>query len=276
MPTGYTIAEVMIVLAVTGALFVSAMGLISGQQGRTQFTQDVRKVETDIRDVMNDVSTGYYPNVTSLKCTVGGSAPTIVSNPSPGTDILGTNEACIYVGQALQFRSNLYVRHSIVGLRRDPATGLESANIVNAKIRSATPQNGSDTTPDATQTFNIPAGMRVGWVRYNGAQDIGTIAFIGEFAGLNATNLLQSKAGKQVDLVPVKASLLTDNKRQAAKSISDLTTVQVLASKEIIDKNPSTGISLCLTNESQQAIIVIGGDDLSVGTRLTISGGNCP
>lgn len=59
---GYTIVEVMIFLVVSGALLVSVLGVIGGQQQKTRFQTGVRDFESQMQDMINDVETGYYPN----------------------------------------------------------------------------------------------------------------------------------------------------------------------------------------------------------------------
>lgn len=96
---GYTIVEVMIFLAISGALFVSASALISGRQERTMFQQSVNTTSQTLEDILNDVSTGYYPSNNDFKCTNSGGSPTL----SVGGSQQGTNQGCIFSGKLLSF-----------------------------------------------------------------------------------------------------------------------------------------------------------------------------
>src|SRR4051812_35553772 len=93
---GYTIIEVLIVLAVTGVLLASALRLISGQQARTEFSQSIRDVQSQINDVMNNVSSGYFATGGKVGCTTSSSGPTLSSTPPSGGS--GTSKDCILIG----------------------------------------------------------------------------------------------------------------------------------------------------------------------------------
>ncbi len=101
---GYTIIEVIIVLTVSSALFISALVTYNQQNRRTQFTESVNTFAQNIQDVLNDVETGFYPTTNGFSCSVSGTgAPTINTTVSANQ---GTNTDCIFVGRAIQFAPN--------------------------------------------------------------------------------------------------------------------------------------------------------------------------
>lgn len=94
---GYTITEVMVVLAVSAVMFSAIVLAFSGRQGRVEFSQSVRDYEAQLQSVMNEVATGYYQS--NLKCTLdGGGNPSI---SSAVTADAGTNSACIFAGKVV-------------------------------------------------------------------------------------------------------------------------------------------------------------------------------
>jgi type II secretory pathway pseudopilin PulG len=99
---GYTIVEVLIVLAVTGGLMVSIMTMISGQQRKTEFTTSARDLENKLQDVFNDVDTGFYNANGQLKCDNPGYTGPAISAATTG---IGTNDGCIFLGKAIRFYS---------------------------------------------------------------------------------------------------------------------------------------------------------------------------
>jgi prepilin-type N-terminal cleavage/methylation domain-containing protein len=117
---GFTIIEVMIVLAVSAVLLTAVLATIKGEQNRTQFIQAMRDIDSKIQDSLNDVSTGNYahvfnggtgatPNKNNTRtCSVSGAPPTpSLGGFSGAPDVTpGINKNCLFLGEALQFSTN--------------------------------------------------------------------------------------------------------------------------------------------------------------------------
>jgi type II secretory pathway pseudopilin PulG len=106
--SGYTIIETIIFLAVSSALMASAMAVISGKQDRTRYTQTVATFEQELKDTLNDVSTGYYPNSGNFSCVkesfpAGRNNIKTLNITSPGNKEQGANSECIFLGKAIEF-----------------------------------------------------------------------------------------------------------------------------------------------------------------------------
>lgn len=110
---GYTIVEVLIFLAVSGALLVSAGVVINGRQERTRFAQAVDDVGLTLQDYFNDVSTGYYPNNNNLFCSSELGGLTLQTMGSLGT---GTNAQCVFSGKLFNFPTGTagYTAYTVV------------------------------------------------------------------------------------------------------------------------------------------------------------------
>ncbi len=94
---GYTITEVMIVLAVSALMFVAIAVTFSGRQGRVEFNQAVRDYEGRLQSIMNEVAAGYYQS--DYRCTLDGAGyPSISTGVAANA---GTNEDCIFVGKVV-------------------------------------------------------------------------------------------------------------------------------------------------------------------------------
>lgn len=57
---GFTIVETMIVLGITGVLFVSVSLLISGQTERYRYRDSMYRLQQQVQDQINDVQTGQF------------------------------------------------------------------------------------------------------------------------------------------------------------------------------------------------------------------------
>lgn len=102
-PGGYTIIEVMIFLAVSAVLMVSAMKLITGKQAQVDFTQKARDTQSQLQTWLSQVSAGF-PGVdlTQDHCTAPANGRPIVQSGPPPTGSTYT-PTCVYLGKAIQF-----------------------------------------------------------------------------------------------------------------------------------------------------------------------------
>lgn len=120
---GYTIVEALIFLVVSASLFASVIGVYSVQNRRTQFYQSVQSFDQKIRDLLNDVDTGFYPTLNNITCTAAGSTVTITQEPAEQ----GKNQDCVFAGKVLQLTPNsgTYDIYTLAGARQ--ATTIDDA-----------------------------------------------------------------------------------------------------------------------------------------------------
>lgn len=143
--SGFTIVETMIVLAVTSAMFIVAMLAFNGQQEKTRFTQANRDFESKMRDIANDISTGYFPDQSGVQCSASGTGVSFV--PS-GSAQQGTNDQCIFLGKAVRLTGctggckNLAIE-VVAGRRQD--SGEEVTTLAQARPTVATAYSDSYT-----------------------------------------------------------------------------------------------------------------------------------
>lgn len=165
--TGYTIIEVMIVLAVSGGLLASVATMISGQQRRTEFSIATRELESKIQDVFNDVETGVISNNGQLKCTVTGAASPVIENAGPGV-----SGQCIFVGKAIQFykdSAGLLSQYGVINV-----VGRREYEDADGKIRTVTSLENAKTVPfyidgsskNTVDTGSLVNGLQLSKIRY--------------------------------------------------------------------------------------------------------------
>jgi type II secretory pathway pseudopilin PulG len=140
---GYTIIEVLVVIGISSFMFVVVAISFGGRQQQIQFTQGVRDFDSKLSDIINDVSTGYYPDFDTPCNIQGGTGPN--RRPNPGSGILyeiGENPDCVLIGKTIQFTpivnnginddSELYNVFNVVGLRTN-SSGANPTTLTESK-----------------------------------------------------------------------------------------------------------------------------------------------
>jgi len=172
--SGFTIVEILIFLAVSSLLLVGAFSLITGQQARTEFSQSIRDIQTQIDDVINTVASGYYATTADFECHWDIAGPQITALSKER----GTNQGCIFVGRAMQFvvDSGSFKVDNIIGLQyKDNVTKTPATSLADAKPVLHDPSD------DRTLLY----GLKTRWIKYEAAgtgtgpvTDTNTAAFI--------------------------------------------------------------------------------------------------
>jgi type II secretory pathway pseudopilin PulG len=257
---GYTIIETLIFLAVSGAMVVSVMILISGQQGRTEFIQTVRNFEAEVQDIANDVSTGYasYDFGSINVCYIDGSGVHF------GAAVPAGSQRCVFIGRAIQFAPDGDTKkvaiYTLVGKQRD-SSGQEVSSLATA---------GPLTLP-TVETKSIGVDITTDRFKCNSCspQDIGTVSFFTTFHQYNSGSL--TSGNSNADVVAVRNTSLGQASAAARTAIATTANLSQI--------NPASGVSVCLRSggSNQHAIIRIGGTQGgSLTVHSTINAGACP
>ncbi|HSX35894.1 MAG TPA: prepilin-type N-terminal cleavage/methylation domain-containing protein [Patescibacteria group bacterium] len=257
---GFTIVEVLIVLAITGLMFVSAATLISGKQNQTAFDQAAQQVESQIQQIINDVSIGYYPNNSDFACD--GSNPATWPQISAGANQQGTNSGCILLGKAIQFQVQGTSPEEFAVM---PIAGLQK-NISGQDVQLLSEARPIAIDPSITQKA-LQSGLTTLFMYYNtGASNVnvGEVAFVGSLASYSGGAIVSGS--QQVNVIPV------DNTNLGANIPSTESMLKTKLPTSPI--NPKNGVSICFVSgtTNQSALIVIGGNRHTLGVTLTIKG----
>lgn len=267
---GFTIIEVLIVLAVTGMLFVSAALLIAGRRAQTEFNQAIRQVQSQIQQVINDVATGYFPNTNSFQCSAGGSGPVLTSGS--GTQ-QGANSGCIFLGKAIQFgvtntTPQQFAIFTIAGNQKTSG-GNEVTSLAEAHPKAVAPSTSQANVPNITVGQPLLGGLTAIKMWYmNGAvpRPVGVVAFTNSLASYNSGTIVSGS--QQVNVVPLDDnqinSTLDRTNAQAAEAIN--------ASLATSTLNPSSGTFICFKSggTNQSGLITIGNQGRQLSVTLTI------
>lgn len=259
-PLGYTIVEVMVVLAVSGVMFLIAASFINGKQATTSFQQGVNEMASRLQGVIEDVTDGHYSDVPFTCTQNAGGDLQIVS----GTAKQGTNSPCVFLGKMIHFSlpgnptNTQYEILSLAGARQTTGGGIVT-DLSTANVREIPFLTTQQTVPQSLQIDGMD-------IFASGPQDKNFA--IGFIQGLGSANGQYYASGAQtVRMVyaPVSAN------HDVITSIRTLT-------------NDAQKVTICLTDGTRFAHFTIGGlasdatdnsSQLAVNTSLADSGNVC-
>ena len=277
-PHGFTIIEVLIVLAVTSGLLFASGLLVSGREAQTQFDQGIREIQAQIQQTTSDVINGFYPNNNRINCSIASVGPPIITSVLPNQ--LGTNSGCLFIGKAVNFLNpgassnpSQYAVYTIAG--RQCAVGATPGNScsIPSSLSAFVPAAIAPTTgvpyssyPDASVYQPLASGITIvklttttGGVTSNA----GSIAFLS-----SPTN------AQQVGVYPVTLSSFgTDGSPNGYKNGPELLKIDT----NLIASGPADSAMICFksgtTNQWGIINIVQGAGQLE--TTLTIQDSTC-
>lgn len=259
---GYTVVETLIYLAVTGALFVGAAAMISGQQAKTEFNQAVREVETFILDIANDVTTGYYPSA-NVSCTATPGTPASIT--PGGSDELGARGDCLYLGRLFHVSPDHNEQkvdiYSIVGNRLHDPGERDVANLGEAMVQI------SDLLVESREFSEIISFKKLTFSNPS-VSDTGAFGFVSSLASFDGDELQPGTISTHS--LAVGNTTLDNNFSDIQSRFNQDSPSQA--------RNQSPGvITLCVESNATDAhaTIEIGSANSSSGVRTTIASGAC-
>lgn len=249
---GFTVVEVMIVLAVTGMLFLSAALLVGGRQNREEFNIGIQQIQSQVQAVINEVSSGYYPSSGDFTCERSGSSISF----SSGSNEQGTNSDCIFLGKVIEFGSGVagagnaekMAIHALAGLRTD-SSGDE---ILDFQSTSPT------VIPNSSTDQPLGSGLTTYSMTYNsGARPIAAVAIVSTLGQVTSTGTL---AGSQhLNIIPIDGTALTDDQSVVIATINSFLKTGTLST------NPTGGVQVCFVSggTNQSGLMTIGNSGTS-------------
>lgn len=234
---GYTIIEVMIVLAVSGLMFVIAANFVNGKQAKTAFSEGVNEMASRIQDVIEQVTDGQYSDV-PINCQyASGTTSFPPFSPPPTGPTQGINPTCVFLGKVIHLAENSatspdYEILSIAGGRVDSSVSgnpLADSDPKSIKINSI-PLTTQQTIPQNLSVTHVYVNGVLGSYAFgflqspgsfdnsgflqNGAQTIGLYSISGVNAGFDTpSTVTQIDLGHATNITAVNSIdvCLTDN-----------------------------------------------------------------
>lgn len=259
---GFTIVEVLIVLAISGLMLVSAITVFSNSQRDTSFNQAVYDLQSELKSIANDVSSQSVPGLERYKCepsSLGGSMRPTLSSDTP------TGESCMYLGDAIQVITNgthLYI-YPVFGLRT-VYSGSTDTGETPTTITDANPNPATDSSD------NIITGL------------------ITDYPLLNGIKAVSSRVnGSEKDLVALYNNLSDSNTSgneitaytydQAFSDIDDVSTTygdvkNCIRTGCSLTELASNSWQLCVGDGTKQALVSVKGTSTTIVTTLNMNG----
>ncbi len=259
---GFTIVEVMIVMAVTSALFVAVALTMAGKQRKAEFLQATNDIHAVTQQTINEVSAGFYPSKNDFRCVqTAGPAITIMST----AEEQGTNQSCVFLGKVMYFGQSpvsdreTFNTFSIAGLRSATTLATSAPTVIQNDVI------------DTTVPGLLKYGLSVRSVKYNdtvgdsaaGDVNVGAVAFITAAGDIDVEGNYKS-GSQQVDLVPVPSTALNRTKATMITNIDAyLETATVV--------NPRNGVKICFVGaDNLTALVTIGSNGHDLLTKLEV------
>lgn len=249
---GYTIVEVMIVLAVSGLMFVIAAGFINGKQQKTAFTEGSNELGAQIQSMVDDVADGHYSDI-PLTCNSGGGGALSVSVTTGDTQ--GRNSECVFLGKLVHF-------YNPGGGSGNPRS-YETISVADKKSAandnlgsSVTLIDGLTTQKSISQNLQI-SGMRVFVTNGGGPQNAWAVGFVQGSGTVSDPATGSYDTGAQTTSIVYAPST---NQTAAANNGTINGHIQHAASAQI-----------CVTDGTRNAVIQIGGSNEGNQLNATVN-----
>jgi type II secretory pathway pseudopilin PulG len=278
---GFTIVETLIVLAVTGGLFVAIAATLAGRQNAAEFTHAIQSTQSQIQQTIDQVSAGFYPNQNNFTCaSVGGSLQISI-----GSNTQGTNQDCVFLGKVIQFgvagsNPEQYRVYTIAGLHCStcivgPTSPFQNVNPTVVGVNYTVSDAG---LLNYSSSGTLQYGLSTLWVKVldksnNIAANVGTVGFLMEPGSLNTGTGNYNSGTQQVDLVPILNTNINPGQspHDAANTINTyLNSINTVSNPNAV--NPAGGVQICLVSSgtNQSGLITIGGSGRQLLVKLNV------
>jgi prepilin-type N-terminal cleavage/methylation domain-containing protein len=275
VPAGFTIIETMIVLAVTGLLFVLIASTWAGRQRQNEFKTASNEIRSRIQQTISDVQNGYFPGNGGFSCQNSATANLQLKSPPVVTASgnQGTNEACVFLGKIVQFGNN---NATADGYRTFPVAALRNpldpSDFKSTKPTVLAPSSLNGSMMDLSTLGSMQYGLTVESIKatYNGStQDVNAVGFISKNGSIDAQGDMES-GSQQIDLYAFRGVAGTVDVKNGVSGLSDSLNTKLLNTSSYYKNVP---ISICFKSggTNQYAIITLGSGSRQLQAELQIA-----
>jgi prepilin-type N-terminal cleavage/methylation domain-containing protein len=157
--SGYTIVEVLIVLAVTGIIFIASNSLFGGQKSEAAFNQAVNDVVSEIATQGKAVGSNQFYAAQGYSCT--GAPTTARATLTAAAGSSGVNTECLSLGkvfEALSTTTNIYI-YDVLGNRQYYASGTLIGPA--SSLTESSPTIASIAGKELALQYQLGGGMKI-------------------------------------------------------------------------------------------------------------------
>jgi prepilin-type N-terminal cleavage/methylation domain-containing protein len=272
-PRGYTIVEVLLVLAISSVLFLGVTTIFGSGRKNTEFSQAIYDIQSKVKQYAVQVSTGNFLETTQYTCAQSPSSlrATLTLGASASTN---SNQDCIYLGKALLpviGSSDIYV-YDVLGLRNAhngiTDTGLYVKNVGEAMPEPAGSRDaGNAFTYLFTDKYTLANGTKILSAKTNGTPG-GILKIYSTFQNNNTTsrgitaysNTYTYQAGDE------QASGFAETNARLRNCIEEVSTCVTATDLTV------NGWQLCIqTDSAHQGILTVKPSSNGLITKVTIT-----
>jgi type II secretory pathway pseudopilin PulG len=288
---GFTIVETMIVLAVTGLLFLIAVDAIDGKQNEAEFQQAINDAQSQLQLAITQIQSGNYQNDDNFTCTPLGSPPGATLDITPGASGQGTNTGCLFLGKVLQFgissNPQEFIAYPIAGLQVPNDTTGSLASEAPVAIAPGNTTNDTANFPDDSVDGYLENELSVSCVKYfttatvpspmcspsAGGTPVSAMGFLSTGGTYQGSQLLSGS--QQLYLVPVTPSALNTTPKAMVDAINT-----GLPGSPTSQNGAVQSVAICFQSgtTNQSGVVVIGGnggDNVNSITTTIKNGVDC-
>jgi prepilin-type N-terminal cleavage/methylation domain-containing protein len=180
---GYTIIEIMIVLAVSGVMFLIAVTFIGGKQEQATFSSGVNSLATSLQNTLEQVQNGQYSDI-PLNCTNSGSG---INFPG-GSFSQGTNSSCIFRGKFIHFYDSAVTsqetQYEVISMADSSSDDNTESNTINPSVTNIPGLSTQSVIPEGLYVYKVEAQL----LNNPAEQDITNYANFGVLQSLGTAN----------------------------------------------------------------------------------------
>lgn len=251
---GFTILEVMISLAVSGAIFLAGISVFASRKTDTEFNQAVYDLQSKIQNLASITSTKALP--VSLNCKLQSGKPVLSSSFSSSGE-------CVYLGYAIQVIPNGSTIYSYPVFATRSYTG--TPTIEPALDNNATASSQQYVSVDS---YPLLGGLKVISATVNNA-NANLLTLYSSLQNINTS-------GNEIDASAVQVTFASGDSRQTGSASGATDNLRTCIEGTSCGSGSvvpliNTAWKLCVSDNRRSASLTIKGIATGISVKLDIN-----